>query len=75
MKEDLTWKMQKSSVSLNFVWHVNLWESLKKKSLVMAKLRYSWNKVVAGDIISFNYNKKRRTVLVINPKYVNTKVR
>ena len=40
----------------------------------MAKLRYSWNKVVAGDIISFNYNKKRRTVLVISPKYVLQKL-
>ena len=40
----------------------------------MAKLRYSWNKVVAGDIISFNYNKKRRTVLVISPKYTLVKV-
>ena len=35
----------------------------------MAKLRYSWNKVISGDIISFRYNKKRRTVLVISPKY------
>ena len=35
----------------------------------MAKLRYSWNKVISGDIISFNYNKIRRTVLVISPKY------
>jgi len=35
----------------------------------MAKLRYSWNKVTSGDIISFTYSKKRRTVLVINPKY------
>ena len=40
----------------------------------MAKLRYSWNKVVAGDIISFNYNKKRRTVLVISPKYILQKL-
>jgi len=40
----------------------------------MAKLRYNWNKVVAGDIISFNYNKKRRTVLVISPKYVLQKL-
>ena len=35
----------------------------------MAKLQYSWNKVTSGDIISFNYNRKRRTVLVISPKY------
>ena len=35
----------------------------------MAKLQYSWNKVTSGDIISFNYNKKRRTVSVISPKY------
>ena len=35
----------------------------------MAKLRYTWNNVVSGDIISFNYNKIRRTVLVISPKY------
>ena len=35
----------------------------------MAKLRYSWNKVTSGDIISFSYNKKRRTVLVISPSY------
>ena len=35
----------------------------------MAKLPYSWNKVIAGDIISFTYNKKRRTVLVISPNY------
>ena len=40
----------------------------------MAKLRYSWNKVASGDIISFRYNKKRRTVLVISPKYGITKV-
>jgi len=40
----------------------------------MAKLRYSWNKISSGDIISFNYNKKRRTVLVISPKYKLTKV-
>ena len=35
----------------------------------MDKLRYTWNNVVSGDIISFNYNKIRRTVLVISPKY------
>ena len=35
----------------------------------MAKLRYSWNDVTSGDIISLRYNKKRRTVLVINPQY------
>ena len=35
----------------------------------MSKLRYSWNKISSGDIISFNYNKIRRTVLVISPKY------
>ena len=40
----------------------------------MAKLRYSWNKVTSGDIISFLYNKKRRTVLVISPKYNLIKV-
>ena len=40
----------------------------------MAKLRYSWNEVTSGDIISFKYNKKRRTVLVISPKYRITKV-
>ena len=39
----------------------------------MAKLKYSWNKVSSGDIISFTYNKKRRTVLVISPKYKLTK--
>ena len=35
----------------------------------MSKLRYTWNKITSGDIISFNYNKIRRTVLVISPKY------
>ena len=40
----------------------------------MAKLRYSWNEIASGDIISFKYNKKRRTVLVISPKYRITKV-
>ena len=40
----------------------------------MAKLRYSWNEVTSGDIISFKYNKKKRTVLVISPKYSITKV-
>ena len=40
----------------------------------MAKLRYSWNKVASGDIISFIYNKKRRTVLVISPRYRMQKV-
>ena len=40
----------------------------------MAKLRYSWNEITSGDIISFRYNKKRRTVLVISPKYKITKV-
>ena len=39
----------------------------------MAKLRYSWNKVSTGDIISFTYNRKRRTVLVISPNYKLTK--
>tara|TARA_R110002020_G_scaffold65082_5_gene172074 strand:- start:312 stop:758 length:447 start_codon:yes stop_codon:yes gene_type:complete len=39
----------------------------------MAKLRYSWNKVTSGDIISFIYNRKRRTVLVISPNYKLTK--
>jgi hypothetical protein len=40
----------------------------------MAKLRYNWNKVASGDIISFRYNKKRRTVLVISPRYRIQKV-
>jgi len=40
----------------------------------MAKLRYTWNNVSSGDIISFNYNKMRRTVLVISPKYTLVKV-
>jgi len=40
----------------------------------MAKLRYSWNEVISGDIISFSYNKKRRTVLVISPRYNLTKI-
>ena len=35
----------------------------------MSKIRYSWNKVTSGDIISFNYGGIRRTVLVISPKY------
>tara|TARA_R100000030_G_scaffold96081_1_gene83967 strand:- start:43 stop:489 length:447 start_codon:yes stop_codon:yes gene_type:complete len=35
----------------------------------MSKVRYSWNKVTSGDIISFNYGGIRRTVLVISPKY------
>jgi hypothetical protein len=39
----------------------------------MAKLRYSWNNVTSGDIISFNYKGKRRTVLVISPNYKLTK--
>ena len=38
----------------------------------MAKLRYSWNKVGPGDIISFVYKSKegrrlRRTILVLEP--------
>ena len=42
----------------------------------MAKLPYSWNKVTAGDIISFVYQNKegrrlRRTVLVLDPKFKN----
>ena len=40
----------------------------------MAKLRYAWDSVESGDIISFRYNKKRRTVLVISPKYMLNKV-
>ena len=40
----------------------------------MAKLRYAWDSVESGDIISFRYNKKRRTVLVISPKYILNKV-
>ena len=40
----------------------------------MAKLRYSWNNISSGDIISFRYNKMRRTVLVISPKYTLIKV-
>ena len=40
----------------------------------MAKIRYSWGRVSSGDIISFRYNKKRRTVLVISPKYNLKKV-
>ena len=40
----------------------------------MAKLRYSWERVSSGDIISFLYNRKRRTVLVISPKYNLIKV-
>ena len=39
----------------------------------MAKLPYSWNKVSAGDIVSFVYQNKegsrlRRTILVLEPK-------
>ena len=39
----------------------------------MAKLQYSWNKVIRGDIISFIYQSKegrrlRRTILVLEPK-------
>ena len=42
----------------------------------MAKLRYSWNKVGPGDIISFVYKNKegrrlRRTILVLDPKHKN----
>ena len=42
----------------------------------MAKLRYSWNKVGPGDIISFVYKNKegrrlRRTILVLDPKLIN----
>jgi hypothetical protein len=42
----------------------------------MAKLPYSWNKVSAGDIVSFIYEsrdgkKLRRTILVIDPKLKN----
>ena len=42
----------------------------------MAKLPYSWNKVSAGDIISFIYQNKegrrlRRTILVLEPKRKN----
>ena len=42
----------------------------------MAKLPYSWNKVSAGDIISFIYESKdgkrlRRTLLVLDPKRKN----
>ena len=42
----------------------------------MAKLPYSWNKVGAGDIVSFVYESKdgkrlRRTILVIDPKLRN----
>ena len=40
----------------------------------MAKLRYNWNEITSGDIISFKYNKKRRTVLVISPRYRMHKV-
>ena len=40
----------------------------------MGKLRYTWNKVSSGDIISFNYNKMRRTVLVISPNYKLIKI-
>ena len=42
----------------------------------MAKLPYSWNKVGAGDIVSFVYESKdgkrlRRTILVLEPKRKN----
>jgi|TARA_R110000823_G_scaffold248449_1_gene372057 hypothetical protein len=42
----------------------------------MAKLPYSWNKVSAGDIVSFVYESKdgkrlRRTILVLDPKRKN----
>ena len=42
----------------------------------MAKLAYSWNKVSAGDIISFAYKgsdgrRLRRTILVLEPKRKN----
>ena len=42
----------------------------------MAKLPYSWNKVSAGDIISFVYKSSnnrslRRTILVLEPKAKN----
>ena len=42
----------------------------------MAKLPYSWNKVSAGDIVSFVYKNRdgrnlRRTILVIDPKLLN----
>jgi len=42
----------------------------------MAKLPYSWNKVSAGDIISFAYKSSdgkrlRRTILVLEPKRKN----
>ena len=42
----------------------------------MAKLAYSWNKVSAGDIISFAYKSSdgkrlRRTILVLEPKRKN----
>tara|TARA_R110000822_G_scaffold195412_3_gene333478 strand:- start:889 stop:1329 length:441 start_codon:yes stop_codon:yes gene_type:complete len=42
----------------------------------MAKLPYSWNKVSAGDIVSFVYEsrdgkKLRRTILVLDPKLRN----
>tara|TARA_R110000796_G_scaffold228762_1_gene345991 strand:+ start:789 stop:1199 length:411 start_codon:yes stop_codon:yes gene_type:complete len=42
----------------------------------MAKLPYSWNKVGAGDIISFAYKSSdgrrlRRTILVLEPKRKN----
>jgi len=40
----------------------------------MAKLRYNWNGVASGDIISFSYNKKRRTVIDISTRYRITKV-
>ena len=42
----------------------------------MSKLPYSWNKVGAGDIVSFVYESKdgkrlRRTILVLEPKRKN----
>ena len=42
----------------------------------MSKLPYSWNKVSAGDIVSFVYESKdgkrlRRTILVLEPKRKN----
>ena len=39
----------------------------------MAKPLYHWNKIVSGDIISFRYNKLRRTVLVVSPRYLYKK--
>ena len=42
----------------------------------MAKLSYSWSKVIPGDIISFVYKSNegkrlRRTILVLTPKRKN----